>query len=129
MDPIMITLTVVGVLVVAVILWFIATYNAFVRLAEPGRGAWRQVDVELHRRYGPHPPTSWNGQGLRQPRARRVSGGHPGRAAAAAQPAATREQTGRQRERPTAAIGRLFAVAECLPVPEGGRELQALQPS
>ena len=46
---------VIGVLfiivVVAVLLWAIATYNGFVKLRNLVQESWRQVDVELQRRY------------------------------------------------------------------------------
>ena len=42
---------VVGVLVVLVGIWVVATYNGFVKLRNIVEESWRQIDVELHRRY------------------------------------------------------------------------------
>ena len=39
------------VIVLAIILWFIMTYNGFVRLRNLVQESWRQIDVELNRRY------------------------------------------------------------------------------
>ncbi|NCD17178.1 MAG: LemA family protein [Actinobacteria bacterium] len=126
MDPIMITLTVVGVLVVAVILWFIATYNAFVRLRNLVEEAWRQVDVELHRRYDLIPNLVETVKGYAS-HERGVFEEVTRARAAAAQPAATREQQAANENALTAAIGRLFAVAEAYPSLKADANFQALQ--
>ena len=39
------------VLVVLVALWAVAQYNGFVRLRNIVEESWKQIDVELHRRY------------------------------------------------------------------------------
>ena len=126
MDPIMITLTVVGVLVVAVILWFIATYNAFVRLRNLVEEAWRQVDVELHRRHDLIPNLVETVKGYAS-HERGVFEEVTRARAAAAQPAATREQQAANENALTAAIGRLFAVAEAYPSLKADANFQALQ--
>src|SRR5690625_6797312 len=51
MDPVALVLIVVLVVVVIVVGWAIATYNGFVKLRNLVQEAWRQIDVELHRRY------------------------------------------------------------------------------
>ena len=51
MDPVAVVLIVVLVVVVIVVGWAIATYNGFVKLRNLVQEAWRQIDVELHRRY------------------------------------------------------------------------------
>jgi len=48
MDPIVIAVLVVALLV---LVWFIATYNRFVRLRNHIRESWSDIDVELKRRY------------------------------------------------------------------------------
>ena len=126
MDPIALTLTVVGVLVVAVILWFIATYNAFVRLRNLVEEAWRQVDVELHRRYDLIPNLVETVKGYAS-HERGVFEEVTRARAAAAQPAATREQQAANENALTAAIGRLFAVAEAYPSLKADANFQALQ--
>lgn len=126
MDPIALTLTIVGVLVVAVILWFIATYNAFVRLRNLVEEAWRQVDVELHRRYDLIPNLVETVKGYAS-HERGVFEEVTRARAAAAQPAATREQQAANENALTAAIGRLFAVAEAYPSLKADANFQALQ--
>ncbi len=43
-------LIILGV-VVAVVLWYFATYNRFVRLRQQVKNAWAQIDVQLKRRH------------------------------------------------------------------------------
>lgn len=43
-------LVALGLLLLAV-LWGVVTYNGFVRLRNLVQEAWRQIDVELHRRH------------------------------------------------------------------------------
>lgn len=126
MDPIMIALVVVGVLVVAVVLWFIATYNAFVRLRNLVEEAWRQIDVELHRRYDLVPNLVETVKGYAS-HERGVFEEVTRARAAAAQPAATRDAQAANENALTAAIGRLFAVAEAYPVLKADANFQALQ--
>ncbi|NCD19835.1 MAG: LemA family protein [Actinobacteria bacterium] len=126
MDPIMITLTVIGVLVVVVILWFIATYNAFVRLRNLVEEAWRQVDVELHRRYDLLPNLVETVKGYAS-HERGVFEEVTRARAAAAGGAQTREQQAANENALTAAIGRLFAVAEAYPSLKADANFQALQ--
>lgn len=40
-----------GIVLVAFLVWFVATYNGLVRLRNQLRNAWRQIDVQLKRRY------------------------------------------------------------------------------
>lgn len=40
-----------GIVAVAIIAWFVATYNLLVRLRNRFRNAWHQIDVQLKRRY------------------------------------------------------------------------------
>jgi len=47
----LVVLVVLAVLVVVVAIWAIATYNGLVRLRNLVQEAWRQIDVELHRRH------------------------------------------------------------------------------
>ena len=46
-----IVLIVIAAIVVIALLWGVATYNGFVRLRNLVQEAWRQIDVELHRRH------------------------------------------------------------------------------
>ncbi|NLI19886.1 MAG: LemA family protein [Actinomycetales bacterium] len=126
MDPIMLTLTIVGVLVLAVILWFIATYNGFVRLRNLVEEAWRQVDVELHRRYDLIPNLVETVKGYAS-HERGVFEEVTRARAAAAQPATSRAEQAANENALTAAIGRLFAVAEAYPSLKADANFRALQ--
>ncbi|MFL6180726.1 MAG: LemA family protein [Actinomycetes bacterium] len=42
---------VLGVIVVLIGIWVVANYNGFVKLKNIVEESWRQIDVELHRRY------------------------------------------------------------------------------
>lgn len=48
MNPVIVT---VGAVVVISVVWFVATYNRFVRLRQHMRESWSDIDVELKRRY------------------------------------------------------------------------------
>jgi Uncharacterized conserved protein len=126
MDPIMLTLTIVGVLVLAVILWFIATYNGFVRLRNLVEEAWRQVDVELHRRYDLIPNLVETVKGYAS-HERGVFEEVTRARAAAAQPATSRAEQAANENALTAAISRLFAVAEAYPSLKADANFRALQ--
>lgn len=126
MEPLTIALIVVGALVVVVLLWFIATYNGFVRLRNLVEEAWRQVDVELHRRYDLIPNLVETVKGYAS-HERGVFEEVTRARAAAAQPAADRTQQAANENALTAAIGRLFAVAEAYPSLKADANFQALQ--
>ncbi len=126
MDSTLLVLLVIGGLVLAVILWFIATYNGFVRLRNLVEEAWRQVDVELHRRYDLIPNLVETVKGYAS-HERGVFEEVTRARAAAAQPAASRAEQAAHENALTAAIGRLFAVAEAYPGLKADANFQALQ--
>lgn len=45
------TLTIVLIVVALLVLWFIASYNRFVRLVARSKEAWADIEVQLKRRY------------------------------------------------------------------------------
>ena len=51
MDTVLIILIVLVVLALAVVLWGVGAYNGFVRSRNLIQESWRQIDVELNRRY------------------------------------------------------------------------------
>lgn len=51
MDLIGIILLVIALVVVGGVVWAVGTYNGFIRLRNVIQESWRQVDVELNRRY------------------------------------------------------------------------------
>lgn len=121
---------VIGVLfiivVVAVLLWAIATYNGLVKLRNLVQESWRQVDVELQRRYDliPNLVDTVKGYASHErnlfeevTRARaQAAGSHGGPAERAV-----------QEDMLSAAIGRLFAVAENYPDLRASANFASLQ--
>lgn len=51
MSPGTVVLLVVGSVALLALIWFIATYNRFVRLGQHIKDSWAGIDVELKRRY------------------------------------------------------------------------------
>lgn len=109
-----IALIVVGVLVVIVGLWAVATYNGLVRLRNLVQEAWRQIDVELHRRYDliPNLVETVKGYAAHE---RTVFDEVTRARAAAATPGSTPAEQAQQEFGLSQALGRLFAVAEAYP--------------
>jgi LemA protein len=50
-DPVLVVVAIAGVLGLVALIWFVATYNRFVRLRQHIRESWSGIDVELKRRY------------------------------------------------------------------------------
>jgi len=46
-----VTLIIIGVIVLALVLWFFGAYNGLIRLRNTVQEAWAQIDVELKRRH------------------------------------------------------------------------------
>lgn len=115
MDPIAIVLIVVLVLVVIVVGWAIATYNGFVKLRNLVQEAWRQIDVELHRRYDLIPNLIETVKGYAAHERAVFDEVTRARSAAANAGAQSPAQRAAQEDMLTNAIGRLFAVAEAYP--------------
>ncbi|HEX5053514.1 MAG TPA: LemA family protein [Planctomycetota bacterium] len=51
MDPTLVVVIVAAVIVLVPLVWWIATYNRFVRLKHTLKESWADIDVELKRRY------------------------------------------------------------------------------
>ncbi len=114
----------VAVLVLAA-LALVALYNRLVRLRNRVDNAWAQVDVQLRRRYDlvPNLVETVKGYAAHE----RATFEEVTRARGAAQGATTIKEQGRAENVLTAALGRLFAVAEAYPelrASEGFRDLQ-----
>ena len=104
----------------------VALYNRLVRLRNRAENAWAQVDVQLRRRYDlvPNLVETVRGYAAHE----RTTLEEVTRARTAAQGAQTVEQQAEAENVLTAAIGRLFALAEAYPelrASEGFRQLQA----
>ena len=121
-----IALIVVGVLVVIVLVWGIATYNGLVRLRNLVQEAWRQIDVELHRRYDLIPNLVETVKGYAS-HERGVFDEVTRARAAAATPGTSPAQQAVEENVLSQALGRLFAVAEAYPQLRASENFTALQ--
>ncbi|QCB92599.1 LemA family protein [Cellulomonas shaoxiangyii] len=121
-----IALLVVVAIVVIALLWAVAQYNGFVRLRNLVQEAWRQIDVELHRRHDliPNLLESVKGYAAHE---RGVFDEVTRARAAAAAPGAGPAERARQEEALNGALGRLFAVAEAYPALRASENFQQLQ--
>ena len=121
-----IVLIVIAVIVVIALIWGVATYNGFVRLRNLVQEAWRQIDVELHRRHDliPNLVESVKGYAAHE---RGVFDEVARARAAAAGPASGPAEQAAQENQLTQALGRLFAVAEAYPVLRASENFQQLQ--
>lgn len=121
-----IALIVIVALVVIVLLWAVAQYNGFVRLRNLVQEAWRQIDVELHRRHDLIPNLVEAVKGYAAHERGVFDEVTTARAAAVGQGAGPAEQA-QQENVLTQALGRLFAVAEAYPALRASENFQQLQ--
>ena len=122
----MIWVIVIVVAVVALILLFLVwMYNRLVRLRNRTQNAWAQVNVQLRRRYDliPNLVESVKGYAAHE----RGTFDEVTRARTAAQQAQTVPEQAQAENALTAAIGRLFAVAEAYPQLRATENFQQLQ--
>src|SRR5512132_4298390 len=118
-------LIVVLAVVLLLALLVVALYNRLVRLRNRSQNAWSQVDVQLRRRYDLIPNLVETVKGYashEQGTFEEVT-----RARTAAQQAQGVQEQGQAENALTAAIGRLFAVAEAYPQLRATENYQQLQ--
>jgi LemA protein len=108
-----------------VALAIVVLYNRLVRLRNRVENAWSQVDVQLRRRYDLIPNLVETVRGYASHE--RATFEEVTRARTAAQEARTVEEQGQAENVLTAAIGRLFAVAEAYPELRASENFQQLQ--
>jgi LemA protein len=123
-----VTLVIVIVIVAAVLLLALALvllYNRLVRLRNRAENAWAQVDVQLRRRYDliPNLVEAVRGYASHE----RATFDEVTQARTRAQEARTVEDQAQAENALTAAIGRLFAVAEAYPELRATENFQQLQ--
>jgi LemA protein len=117
------------IVVVAVVVFLafvlVAMYNRLVRLRNGSENAWAQVDVQLRKRHDlvPNLVETVKGYAAHE----RGVFEEVTKARAAAQQAQTVEEQGKAENALTAAIGRLFAVAEAYPQLRATENFQQLQ--
>src|ERR671924_736524 len=121
----MVWVIVVIVLVVLLLLVVVAMYNKLVRLRNRSENAWAQVDVQLRRRYDliPNLIEAVKGYAAHE----RGTFEEVTQARTAAQQAQTVEQQAQAENVLTAALGRLFALAEAYPQLRATENFQQLQ--
>src|SRR5262249_29833739 len=116
---------VIVVVVVLVLLFLVYEYNKLVRLRNRTQNAWAQVDVQLRRRYDliPNLIESVKGYAAHE----RQTFDDVTNARTAAQQAQSVPQQAQAENALTAALGRLFAVAEAYPQLRATENFQQLQ--
>ena len=107
-------LVVIGALVIIVGLWVVAQYNGFVKLRNIVEESWKQIDVELHRRYDLIPNLVETVKGYAGHERQTLEAVTAARAQAAT-PGATPAEQAAQENILTGALRQLFAVAEAYP--------------
>ena len=122
----LIVILVVVAIVVVVGLWAIGAYNGLVRLRNLVQEAWRQIDVELHRRYDLIPNLVETVKGYAAHERATFEEVTAARAAAASPTSGPAEQA-RQENVLSQALGRLFAVAEAYPQLRASENFTGLQ--
>ena len=116
---------ILAALVVLLVLAVIVMYNRLVRLRNRTENAWSQVDVQLRRRYDLIPNLVETVKGYASHE--RATFEEVTKARGAAQQAGTVEAQAQAENQLTAAIGRLFAVAEQYPQLRATENFQSLQ--
>jgi LemA protein len=116
---------VIAVVVVLLLLWLVAMFNRLVRLRNRAENAWAQVDVQLRKRYDliPNLVETVKGYAAHE----RETFEAVTNARVAAQQAQTVAQQAAAENALTAALGRLFAVAEAYPQLRATENFQQLQ--
>jgi LemA protein len=121
-----VTWVVIGIAVAALLgLALVVLYNRLVRLRNRVENAWSQVDVQLRRRYDLIPNLVETVKGYAQHE--RATFEEVTKARTRAQEAGTVEEQAQAENALTAAIGRLFAVAEDYPELRASENFQQLQ--
>jgi LemA protein len=118
-------LIVIVALLVGLGIFLVAMYNRLVRLRNRAENSWAQVDVQLRRRYDliPNLVETVKGYAAHE----RETFDEVTRARTAAQQATTVPEQAQAENVLTAAIGRLFAVAEAYPELRATENFQQLQ--
>lgn len=122
----LILVLVVLAIIVIPLIWGVSTYNGFVRLRNLVQESWRQIDVELHRRYDLIPNLIETVKGFAA-HERAVFEAVTNARAMAANPGSTPAEQAAQEDALSSALTRLFAVAENYPQLRSVESFVALQ--
>lgn len=117
---------IVLIVVVLIVVWAVAQYNGLVRLRNLVQESWRQIDVELQRRHDLIPNLVETVKGYAKHERATLEEVTQARASAAAPGSSPAEQA-QQENVLTAALGRLFAVAEAYPDLKANQNFLQLQ--
>jgi LemA protein len=115
----------IAILVLLIAIFLVVLYNRLVRLRNRTENAWAQVDVQLRRRYDLIPNLVETVKGYASHE--RATFEEVTKARTAAQQAKTVPEQAQAENMLTAAIGRLFAVAEDYPELRATENFQQLQ--
>ena len=121
----MIVAIIVIAIVVILVLWLILSYNGLIRLRNRIENAWSQIDVQLKRRYDLIPNLVETVKGYASHE--RATFEEVTNARTRAQQAGSVPEQAAAENVLTAAIGRLFAVAEAYPELRASENFQQLQ--
>ena len=119
-------LIVIGVIVLALVLWAVATYNGLIKLRNLVQEAWRQIDVELTRRHDLIGNLVETVKGYAAHERGTLEDVMKARSAAMA-PGQGPAQQAASEGMLTQALGRLIAVAEAYPDLKANQNFLALQ--
>ena len=123
MTPVLIGLV---VLVIVIGLWFTIMYNGLIRLRNIVQESWKQIDVELHRRYDLIPNLVETVKGYASHERGTFEAVTQARAAAST-PGSTPAEQAQQENMLTGALRQLFAVAEAYPDLKANQNFLELQ--
>jgi len=115
-----------GVILVIIVIWAIATYNGLVKLRNLVQEAWHQIDTELQRRHDLIPNLVETVKGYAAHERATFEAVTAARAAAST-PGASPAQQAQHENVLTQALGRLFAVAEAYPDLKANQNFLQLQ--
>jgi LemA protein len=116
----------IGVVVLLLGIWAVVTYNGFIRLRNLVEESWKQIDVELHRRYDLIPNLVETVKGYAGHERQTLEAVTAARSAAAS-PGATPAEQASQENILTGALRQLFAVAEAYPDLKANQNFLELQ--
>lgn len=115
-----------AILVIAVLVYAVATYNALVRLRNLVQEAWRQIDVELQRRHDLIPNLVETVKGYAAHEREVLEAVTAARATASTSGSSVAEQASQENVL-SQALGRMFALAEAYPDLKANQNFLELQ--
>jgi LemA protein len=122
----LIAAVVIGVLVLVLVIWAIATFNKLVRQRNQVRAAWAQTDVQLKRRYDLIPNLVETVKGYAAHERGTLEAVTAARTGAMAAQGGV-EQRAEAENTLTASLGRLFALSEAYPDLKANQNFLSLQ--